>query len=277
MHVDELKQTFGQDKLDFVIEKVNGVNSIIIIPKDIKDFDFAITQGKNIGITLLKQGVIKSFSSGIDIVSEGQQLGCKFFIHLDHSSLKSVSSEKQDLSFLFYSDPPHLEQELLKSYCTGNGGVFVESKSGDGLTNSRSKFFQEFLGWTGLLIEDEKFPELFNNRVNTDPAMQWTGSHGAITVYGSLVDGKEEDNITKYSFNSLIETYNTPKVDWMHLNETEDALWRILDDAKTWKIKPNVLTFKYLDPSYSLANIKQLLEGVFKLEKVFYDYAIFLR
>lgn len=69
---------------------------------------------------------------------------------------RSVNSEDKTIYSLFREHHPDL----------GSHGTYIELGAFDGLTESNSRFFEECLGWTGLLVEGNptKYAALLNNR-----------------------------------------------------------------------------------------------------------------
>lgn len=67
---------------------------------------------------------------------------------------------------MFYSQQ-HEDKILYEKYLNYRNGFFIEIGAMDGVTFSNSKFFEEDLGWTGILIEPtEQFKNLIINRPN---------------------------------------------------------------------------------------------------------------
>lgn len=67
----------------------------------------------------------------------------------------------------FYSQQ-YEDSVLFKKYLNYRNGYFIELGAMDGIVYSNTKFFEDHLGWTGLLIEPEKnqFKKLKENRPN---------------------------------------------------------------------------------------------------------------
>lgn len=242
--------------------------------------DFAILQAKAVGMELLRSGKIQKFNGGIDVVKDGESAACKFYLRLNTLSASEPSkpaNPQQDLSPFFYSTPPFLEKVVL-DYFPNPGGFFIETRAGKGLEGSVSKFFDEFFGWEGLLLELDEFYDLFNNRTVNLPAGPNNLKKDVGCVYGNLVSSNSPASSTDIHIKTLLESYGVSKVDWVHFREQGSILLGILEDLTTVSVYPKLITVDYVSDEESLHEIAPVLAKVgYKLDRVYYNYGVFLK
>ena len=265
-------QEFQDNTNKITVEKEqlpDGTEILSFAPQDLKDLDAALLQAKNTGIDLIKKGQLNKFNAGFEAVLDGQRnLAVKVYL-TGKSYLNSPPQVvNQDLSHLFYSNFPHIEKVLLEKYFNQGSGVFIETMVGDGLTGSPTKFFEEFRGWVGVLVEEQDFNKLTSNR--THP--------GSLNFNGRLTNKSNSDFQTKVTYTDLISLYNLQRVDLLYLRETGKQLLEVLSGISDSNIKPKVIVTNYLDDKITLHELKNYLDKLnYRLDKVYYQFAIFVR
>lgn len=281
MTLEEIRARFSGLRLNITLEGTPESGQILVFsPKNITDMDFAILQAKAVGMELLRSGKIQKFNGGIDVVKDGESAACKVYLRLNSvssSDSSKPSSPQQDLSPFFSSAPPFLEKVVLE-YFPNPGGFFIETKVGKGLEGSVSKFFDEFFGWEGLLLEVEEFYDVFNNRTVNLPAGPNTPKKDVGCVYGNLISSKHPASNTDIHIKTLLESYGVSRVDWIHFREKGSVLLGILEDLTTASALPKLITVDYVSDEASLHDIAPVLfKAGYRLDRVYYNYGIFLR
>lgn len=267
MNLDEIQNTYSQNKLNISLEKLqDGSSMLILYPLDIKHLEFASSQAYRIGIDLCKLGRIQSFNSGINanITSEGN-LVIKVYLLLNQNQ-NGKETVTNSISYLYCSTPPHIEDTIKNLFPNKKGGFFIESSVLNGITNSPTKFFEEFMDWTGIIFEaGDQFEELKLNRTCSAYKNKLTSLE------------KEKNSASNISYQSFLQTKFVTKPDWFHLNEVGQDLIDVLsgfpNDSKN---KPRVITLRYDSPEISLHQVKDLLSSKgYKLAQTHYQYSFF--
>ncbi len=168
-------------------------------------------------------------------------------------------------------------------------GFFVELGAFDGLNLSNTKFFEDYLGWTGVLIEPvpEQFAKLKQNRphcilVNAavsriDGEVDFLGNDGTAgmpsTMAGSFKDVWHDDDkesvykVPSMPFSKILHQNNVKAIDFLSL-DVEGGEFEVLDTFD-WKIPVHVIAIE-LDGHNPQKdeNCRKLLEAKgFKLSK----------
>ncbi len=89
--------------------------------------------------------------------------------------------------------------QKLKKYLTWPRGTYIESGASDGVAGSNTKIFEDFFGWTGLLIEPCK--EGYDACVDQRP--------GSTSIHAALVSHEFEGNEVYGDFGGSASAYCT--------------------------------------------------------------------
>lgn len=98
-------------------------------------------------------------------------------------------------------------------------GVYIELGALDGIVYSNTKFFEDTLNWTGILIEPhpEKFKMLQENRPNNFLFNELVSCHNEPLKYRYFIDGYSpvsgvEDSLSKHHFDTYFENNEITKI-----------------------------------------------------------------
>lgn len=182
-------------------------------------------------------------------------LGIFFLVFLRIVSLSQDATSKEiSFSGLDYLGVP-LDHKLLKKINFTNG-IFIEVGAHDGMMQSNTKLFEDYYGWTGILIEPSKvlFKRLCSNRPNSKCFQCALGSFEQNNTYihgnfdGSLMSSvqgiREIKNSTQCvlvrSLQSILDEVGLQHINFFSL-DTEGYEFNILKG-----IDFNKTTFDYL-------------------------------
>jgi len=162
------------------------------------------------------------------------------------------------------------------------GGVFIEIGAYDGEKFSNTKYFEEYLGWTGLLIEPLPlaFEKLKKNRKSTLINGCITAKRGKQTLFNvqgvemlsglaDQYDNRHLDRIEReggriekievecYNLNELCDEHKISRVDFLSL-DVEGAELTILNSIDFDRLTIDVLT---IENNYNYPEIRTLMES----------------
>lgn len=197
-----------------------------------------------------------------------------------------IRNEFADPNSAYYSQASQ-DRFVNETFFKGKkGGVFIEIGAYDGETYSNTKYFEEILGWTGLLIEPlpEAFHKLKAHRTSTAINGCISGKAGrklllnahGVEMLSGLVDFYDQRHIERiesevkeaggyvekidvecYNLNELCDDNGITHVDFLSL-DVEGAELNILESIDFKKLSIDILT---IENNYADPRIKALMES----------------
>lgn len=207
------------------------------------------------------------------------------------------------MDFTRYSQPATRQDDWVFDRTTQKrNGFYIEVGAHDGIHHSNTKFLEDQLGWTGILIEPQQhlFEMLKKNRPNNrlyDCVIgPRTGERDVFLVgnsYGGLQGYMPPDWLSEHRrrgtrmelretafLGDLINDYQTPDtIDYLSI-DTEGSEYAILESIygyhlTNWRV--NIITVEFRYDTVLLAKLEELLDPMYRLEKVQAFDAFFVR